>query len=143
MRTVTPVILAAGLGVRFGGDVPKCLATVDGRPLLAHAFRALKAAGFESVHLVVGYKADVIEAWLNASPAPVAVSLVRNPDYARRSIHSFHCAARVVQGPILLIEGDLLYGPQIIKDLCADERPDLVPCGPIRQPRPWLIERGP
>ncbi len=140
---MTPVILAAGMGTRFGGDIPKCLAPVGGEPLLAHAFRALKAAGFADARLVVGYKSAAIENWLAVTKPPISVTVVRNPEYARRSIHSLHCGARDVAGPILLIEGDLLYGARVIREICSDPRPDLVPCGPVRQERPWLIERGP
>lgn len=39
------VIVAAGRGERLGGDVPKALVDVGGRPLVAHAVGALREAG--------------------------------------------------------------------------------------------------
>jgi CTP:molybdopterin cytidylyltransferase MocA len=38
--TVAAAVLAAGRGIRFGGDVPKPLVHLRGEPLLVHALRA-------------------------------------------------------------------------------------------------------
>lgn len=48
---VGAVVVAAGRGERLGGERPKALVTVAGRPLVAHAVAALRAAGVG--HLVV------------------------------------------------------------------------------------------
>jgi len=42
---VSAVVLAAGRGVRFGGDAPKALSLLHGRPLLAYALEAATASG--------------------------------------------------------------------------------------------------
>lgn len=83
----------------------------------------------------------MIQEWLAGQALPIDVRLIHNPDYAKPSIHSLHCAVRTLSGPLLVIEGDLIYDPRILSEMRADGRPDLVPCGPRRQPRPWLIER--
>ena len=39
---IAVAVLAAGLGERFGGDLPKPLLTLGGQPLLFHALRAAR-----------------------------------------------------------------------------------------------------
>jgi len=58
------------------------------------------------------------------------------------SIHSLHCAIRTLaqKAPMLVLEGDLLLDPRILKDLLDDPRSDLVSFGPVRQSRPWLVK---
>jgi CTP:molybdopterin cytidylyltransferase MocA len=53
------LVLAAGAGRRFGG--PKQLATLEGRPLLEHALRAMMAVpAIDPVLVVLGARADEI-----------------------------------------------------------------------------------
>lgn len=57
-------ILAGGLGTRLReavSDRPKVLAVVHDRPFLEYLFDQLRAAGFRSVTLCVGYMAEKIE----------------------------------------------------------------------------------
>ncbi len=50
---VVAVVVAAGSGVRLGGDVPKALRMLGGRPLVAHAVANLLAGGVDRL-VVVG-----------------------------------------------------------------------------------------
>ena len=43
--SVVAVVVAAGSGTRFGGQVPKPLADLDGRPVVALALESLAAGG--------------------------------------------------------------------------------------------------
>lgn len=75
------VILAAGRGVRLGGDVPKPLTVLaDGRTILQQQLDNLVEAFGESVlgrtTVVVGYRAEVIR-----SALPESVNTVLNADY--------------------------------------------------------------
>lgn len=56
---VAGVVLAAGLGSRFGGV--KVLAPLAGRPLLAHVLEAARAVPFDEVVVVLGDAADEAE----------------------------------------------------------------------------------
>jgi CTP:molybdopterin cytidylyltransferase MocA len=47
------VVLAAGRGLRFGGDTPKPLLELGGRPLVAYALRAALGSGLAPVVVVV------------------------------------------------------------------------------------------
>lgn len=55
--TVAGVVLAAGAGRRFnasGGEGPKVLAVLDGRPVVAHVLAAAGEVGFDEILLVQG-----------------------------------------------------------------------------------------
>lgn len=54
---VAGLLLAAGGGRRLGGR-PKALLTMDGRPLVEHAVRILRAGGCGPLHVVLGAAAS-------------------------------------------------------------------------------------
>ncbi len=61
----TAAILVGGLGTRLRpvvADRPKVLAPINGRPFLAYLLDQLAAAGFSTVVLCTGYRADMIQA---------------------------------------------------------------------------------
>ncbi|TDX02304.1 nucleotidyltransferase family protein [Dinghuibacter silviterrae] len=61
------IILAGGLGTRLRSavpDLPKCMAPVSGRPFLAHVVDYLLAEGVYRLVLSLGYKHEVIEAYM-------------------------------------------------------------------------------
>jgi molybdenum cofactor cytidylyltransferase len=68
---VVGVLLAAGSGTRFGGDVPKPLVPFRGRPLVAWPLAALRGAGVERVVVVLGAQAERVESGVDLSGAEV------------------------------------------------------------------------
>ncbi len=66
------MVLAAGLGRRFGGE--KMLAELDGRPLLAHVLDVARAAGLTDLVVVLGADADRIGSSVDLSEARVVVN---------------------------------------------------------------------
>lgn len=63
----TAMVMAAGLGKRMRpltATRPKPLVQVAGKPLIAHVFDRLRAAGVERAIVNVHYLADVLEAYL-------------------------------------------------------------------------------
>ena len=81
-RGVSAVILAAGMGTRFGGG--KVRAPLDGRPLLAHVLAAVREAGIRRVVLVLGRDAgadlDAVQAVEPAALAGVTVAVNPAPE---------------------------------------------------------------
>src|SRR5699024_4527205 len=63
------LVVAAGSGVRMGGDVPKALRLLAGEPLLVHAARRLVCGGATTL-VVVARPAD--GAAVREAPAPLA-----------------------------------------------------------------------
>ncbi|MHC2104992.1 nucleotidyltransferase family protein [Methylobacterium sp.] len=76
MSEIGTVLLAAGLGTRFGPE-PKMLALLDGLPLVRHAAEAALAAGPRPVVVVLGAHADAVRRALSG----LDVVLVENPDF--------------------------------------------------------------
>jgi CTP:molybdopterin cytidylyltransferase MocA len=87
------VVLAAGRGERFGGDVPKPLVTYRGRPLVAHALDAARDSELEPIVLVVGNGADAVSAAIAADD----VLVVRNDEWETGIASSLIAALRVLR----------------------------------------------
>jgi CTP:molybdopterin cytidylyltransferase MocA len=68
---VVGVLLAAGAGSRFGGAVPKVLHPFRGRPLLTWPLAALRDGGLDRVVVVLGARADEVEAGAELGEAQV------------------------------------------------------------------------
>lgn len=71
MEPVVAIVVAAGSGSRLGGEVPKALRELAGKPLVAHSVAALAAGGVDRAVVVVadGLLPD-FEAVLADSPIP-------------------------------------------------------------------------
>jgi D-glycero-alpha-D-manno-heptose 1-phosphate guanylyltransferase len=64
---IEAIILAGGLGTRLRDvvpDLPKCMAPVAGRPFLYYVINALQLQGVNHFIFSLGYKHELIEAWL-------------------------------------------------------------------------------
>jgi len=83
---IQAVVLAAGRGVRFGGDAPKQLSLLDGQSLVA---RAVAAAGVVGPPLVVVSDDRVAAALAD-------VDIVRNDEPERGIASSLQAALRAV-----------------------------------------------
>jgi glucose-1-phosphate cytidylyltransferase len=67
------VILCGGRGTRLtglGGAIPKPLVEIGGRPILWHVIQIYLAQGFRRFVLLTGYKAELIEAFVDGEPWP-------------------------------------------------------------------------
>jgi molybdenum cofactor cytidylyltransferase len=84
-------ILAAGRGSRLGGDASKPLLEWRGRPLVLWAVDAVVASGLEPVVVVVGYRADEVQAVVDAD-----VLVVQNPEWPEGIASSLRAALEVL-----------------------------------------------
>jgi len=80
-------VLAAGRGVRFGGDAPKVLTRLRGKPLLAYALDSARESGCAPVLLVVSDERV-------AGAAGDGIEIVRNDAPERGIASSLQCALR-------------------------------------------------
>ena len=71
MSGVVGVLLAAGAGSRFGSGPPKVLSLFRGRPLLTWPLAALRDGGVDRVVVVLGARADEVEAGAKLGGAQV------------------------------------------------------------------------
>lgn len=120
IEPVVAIVVAAGSGIRLGGDVPKALRLVGGRPLVARSVEQLAAGGCTVAVVVIapGLADDFAEA-LSDAPIPVQLVVggaeradsVRNglaavtadPELAEARIVLVHDAARALV-PVAVVE---------------------------------------
>jgi molybdenum cofactor cytidylyltransferase len=90
---IAAAILAAGAGSRLGGDVPKPLVELAGRPLVAWALDAVMATDLRPVVLVVGWRGRGVE-----DAAPPGVTVVHARSWKEGIAHSLHAAVDTLGG---------------------------------------------
>ena len=115
------VILAAGTGSRLRwltDNCPKCLVCVHGKPVMEYQLEALEEAGVRSCVLVVGYRAGQIRSHFGTEYGGVALSYVENRRFAEtNNIYSLWLARDKLDEDILLLEGDLIFDPVMLRNL--------------------------
>jgi len=57
---IDAIIMAAGKGTRMGGDLPKVVYEVAGKPMVYWVVKACKEAGAKRCVLVIGYKGELV-----------------------------------------------------------------------------------
>lgn len=128
------VILAAGSGTRMRphtDDLPKPLLEIAGRSLLDRALDAL--AGMAEVTVVTGYRAAQLEEHLQRHWPSVRV--VHNPRYREtNNLHSLGLALGALDqdDDLLLLEGDVLFGPEVLSRLTASPQANVALVAPYR-----------
>jgi molybdenum cofactor cytidylyltransferase len=80
-------VLAAGRGARLGGDTPKPLLELQGRPLVSWAMDAATESGLRPVVLVVGHQGSKVDRF-----APQGVTVVRARGWRHGIARSLHAA---------------------------------------------------
>lgn len=68
MTSTVAVILAAGRGTRMGSDLPKVLHELGGLPLVSYPLRAVRAAGVDTIVVVVGHGRERVEERIASDP---------------------------------------------------------------------------
>jgi choline kinase len=125
-------MLAAGVGARLspGEDAPppKALLRFGGKSLLERHLEILRRFGFEDVTLVVGHRAELIEAELERIGARDIVRTLFNPDYRKSSLLSLWTLRDVLAAgePVLYMDADVLYDLRVLQPLLDAANPDCV-----------------
>ena len=115
------VIYAAGVGDRMvvGDGRPKILLELGGHSLLERHLRLLWHCGVDEVVLCTGHGAERIAEALSRLGAAARVATVHNPDYRAGSIVTQWAARDAIAGggPVLLMDGDVLYDQRLLARL--------------------------
>ena len=116
-------ILAAGVGRRLGDAAlpPKILLRFGGRTLLERHVAFLRHCAIRRVDLVVGHRAEEIEAEIDRIGARDMIVTRFNPDYDQGAIVSlWHLSEAFTSGePIIFMDGDVLYDHRMLARLAA------------------------
>lgn len=110
------LILAAGRGSRLSASTngtPKCLVEVGRRPIIEHQLEMLSEAGVGPIGMVVGYGASEIR-----QAVGIRAEYIENVRWnSTNSMYSFHLAEEWVEGPLLILNCDILFHPQVLDRL--------------------------
>ena len=102
------IIMAAGIGKRLHAlniNKPKCLISIGNTTLIRRSVNLLVSKGISDITVIVGYKSDLIRNELNNN-----IAYFENPDFhITNSIKSLWYAKDLLEGDVLLLNGDLYY----------------------------------
>lgn len=134
------MILAAGMGRRmkkYTKHHTKCMIEVGGKTLLTRVVEALEYAGIKKLIMVVGYEADVLKEYVEAQSFPLEIEYVYNYDYATtNNIYSLFLAKEhLIQDDTILLESDLVFDKQLIKNVIMTEDKNIVVAAKYEQ---WM-----
>lgn len=129
------IILAAGTGSRLRpltDTVPKCMVKVNGIPMIERTIDALVAAGIKKLIIGLGYKSEVLKDFIRRTFDEkrlngMQIEFGENPDYDKtNNIYSLYLLKEFFKADdTLLIESDLVYKPEVLKDLVNAEDKNL------------------
>jgi choline kinase len=117
---VTAVLLAAGVGKRllgFSKGRPKCLIEIGGKSLLLRLLEGLAAAGVPEAVIVIGFGEDDVRGSIGAGPGGIRVRYLSNARYREGAILSLWTAREALDGPVLVMDADVLCGRDLIARL--------------------------
>ena len=105
--------MAAGVGKRLQAlniNKPKCLITVENETLIRRSVNLLVNKGISDITVIVGFMAHLIRNELSND-----VAYFENPDFhSTNSIKSLWYARDLLEGDVLLLNGDLYYEHDIL-----------------------------
>lgn len=122
------IILSAGQGRRLlplTERIPKCILTVQGRPLIEWQIETLTQCGIEDITVIVGFGAEQLESRLAEFTGPHRIRTLYNPFFASTDNLVSCWVARVeMQEDFLLLNGDTLFEMAVLERLlAAPQRP--------------------
>ena len=122
----TALLLAAGTGSRLApltDKMPKCLVPVNEISILERLVDALRLHNFKRLVIVVGHQADSIRNCLGTRAGGIEITYITSPVYkTTNNIYSLWLARKEINEPFLLIESDLVFDPQMLKDMLQPDR---------------------
>lgn len=108
------IILAAGIGKRLGGAIPKPLIEIRGKPLLVNLIEQYKEEGIAEVVVVTGHMKHRIEGAI----AHLGVQSVFNPFYpVSDNLVSFWMGQRNITDDCVLSHGDMIFERDLLRKL--------------------------
>jgi len=117
---VTAVLLAAGIGKRLlgvSGGRPKCLLEIGGKSLVVRLLEGLRSAGVRDAVIVAGFGEGTLRAAVGDGPGGIRLGWLSNPRYGEGAILSLLTAREVLDRPVVLMDADVLCGPEMVARL--------------------------
>lgn len=128
MSTPVAVILAAGKSTRMKSELPKILHPVCGKPMIEHVLDAVRAAGVQRIVVIVGHKAEEVQAALAGQPG-VEFALQAEQKGTGHAVMMAANALADHQGPVLVLAGDTpLLRSESLKGLLDEQSTHAAAC---------------
>ena len=106
------IILAGGMGTRLREavpELPKCMAPILAKPFIGYSLDYLEAQGIESFIIALGYKANIIEQYLDTQYAHLAITYcVEEEPLGTGGAIGFACT-KASENNVLVLNGDTFY----------------------------------
>ena len=129
----TAVIMAAGLGSRFGKmteTMPKGFIEVGGQSMVIRSIETLIACGINRIVIGTGYKKEAYEALKTKYPQ---IECVFSPRFAEtNSMYTlYNCREVIGDDDFILLESDIVYSKNAITELLENEHADIMLITPV------------
>lgn len=124
----TAVIMAAGLGTRFGKKtelIPKSFIEVHNKTMISRSIETLIDCGIERIIIGTGYKSEMFDD-LNKEYAQIET--LYSERYAKtNSMQTLYVCGEIIgNDDFILLESDLIYEKKAISELIKDPRADIM-----------------
>jgi len=140
-RLHTAVIMAAGMGTRFGSmteERPKGFIEAGGKPMVVRSIETLISCGIDHIIIGTGYHREAYEqlaekmAGQSLEPSPT-VECCFSPRFAEtNSMYTlWNCRDIIGSDDFLLLESDLVFERRAITALMECTRPDVMLITPV------------
>lgn len=129
----TAVIMAAGLGSRFGHmteTMPKGFIECGGKPMVVRSIETLISCGIERIVIGTGYKREAYEQLKSRFPQ---IECVFSSRYAETNsmFTLWNCRQAIGNDDFLLLESDIIYSRNALTELMDDPHSDIMLITPV------------
>jgi choline kinase len=124
---VKALIFNSGIGKRMGAltkNRPKCMVDIgSGHTIVSWQLKALADIGVRDVIMTTGPFEKRLKDYIAGLGYDVDVQFVHNQEYdITNYIYSMQCASPYLDDDLILLHGDLLFEPSVLRDLIRSEK---------------------
>ena len=129
----TAVIMAAGMGTRFGDmttEIPKGFINAGNKPMIIRSVETLLASGIRRIIIGTGFKKELYNNLAHKHPE---IECIYSPSYASTNsmFTLWNCRQAVGEDDILVLESDLVFEKKAITELIINPYANVMLCADV------------